>query len=149
LENVKALHDQELAAGRGDVELTYALAAKYPKAAWEWAWQYVFPAKGLSTDPRSGAVRRHHMDEQVLQREMRQAMARAGIAKPASVHTLRRSSATHLLLRGTNIREVQQYLGHSSVETTMEALAEPLRGVCKSEFRIQNPGVRICVRRYE
>jgi integrase len=113
------LHDKELAEGGGDVELPYALAAKYPKAAWEWGWQYVFPAKDKSVDPRSGAVRRHHVDEQVLQRAMREAVVRAGIAKPAHVHTLRHSFATSLLLRGVNIREVQQYLGHASVETTM------------------------------
>jgi integron integrase len=119
LERIKVLHDQELAEGHGDVELPYALAIKYPKAAWEWCWQYVFPAKERSVDPRSGAVRRHHVDEQVLQRVMREAVMRAGIAKPAQVHTLRHSFATHLLLRGVNIREVQQYLGHASVETTM------------------------------
>jgi len=119
LVRVKMLHDKELAEGGGDVELPYALAAKYPKAAWEWSWQYVFPAKDKSVDPRSGAVRRHHVDEQVLQRAMREAVIRAGIAKPAHVHTLRHSFATSLLLRGVNIREVQQYLGHSSVETTM------------------------------
>ena len=119
LGRVKMLHDKELAEGGGDVELPYALAAKYPKAAWEWSWQYVFPAKDKSVDPRSGAVRRHHVDEQVLQRAMREAVIRAGIAKPAHVHTLRHSFATSLLLRGVNIREVQQYLGHSSVETTM------------------------------
>ena len=119
LTRVKTLHDKELAEGGGDVELPYALAAKYPKAAWEWGWQYVFPAKDKSVDPRSGAVRRHHVDEQVLQRAMREAVVRAGIAKPAHVHTLRHSFATSLLLRGVNIREVQQYLGHASVETTM------------------------------
>lgn len=119
LARVKALHDQELADGGGDVELPYALAAKYPKAAWEWGWQYVFPAKDKSVDPRSGAVRRHHVGEQVLQRAVRAAVARAGIAKPAHVHTLRHSFATSLLLHGVNIREVQQYLGHASVETTM------------------------------
>ncbi len=119
LERVKALHGSELAAGHGDVELPYALQNKYPKAAWEWGWQYVFPAAGLSTDPRSGAVRRHHVGEEVLQRAMRQAVVRAGITKHAGVHTLRHSFATHMLMRGVNIREVQELLGHSSVETTM------------------------------
>ena len=119
LARVKTLHEKELAEGGGDVELPYALARKYPKAEREWAWQYVFPAKDKSVDPRSGAVRRHHVDEQVLQRAMREAVVRAGIAKPAHVHTLRHSFATSLLLRGVNIREVQQYLGHASVETTM------------------------------
>lgn len=119
LECVKALHERELAAGHGDVELPYALQAKYPKAAWEWCWQYVFPAAGYSTDPRSGAVRRHHIGEEVLQRAMRQAIIRSGITKHAGVHTLRHSFATHMLMRGVNIREVQEYLGHNSVETTM------------------------------
>jgi integron integrase len=119
LERVKALHEKELAAGHGDVELPYALEVKYPKAAWEWRWQYVFPAAGYSTDPRSGAVRRHHVGEEVLQRAMRQAVVQSGITKPAGVHTLRHSFATHLLLHGVNIREVQEYLGHNSVETTM------------------------------
>jgi integron integrase len=119
LERVKALHDKELAEGHGDVELPYALATKYPKAAYEWGWQYVFPARDRSVDPRSGAVRRHHVDAQVLQRVMREAVVRAGIVKHAGVHTLRHSFATHLLMRGVNIREVQEYLGHRSVETTM------------------------------
>jgi integrase len=98
---------------------TYALHTKYPKAAWEWGWQYVFPAAGYSVDPRSGAVRRHHVGEEVLQRAMRQAVLRAGITKHASVHTLRHSFATHMLRSGVSIREVQEYLGHNSVETTM------------------------------
>jgi len=119
LERVKKLHERELSEGRGDVELPYALQNKYPKAAWEWGWQYVFPAAGLSVDPRSGAVRRHHVGEEVLQRVMRQAVIRAGLVKHAGVHTLRHSFATHMLMRGVNIREVQDLLGHSSVETTM------------------------------
>jgi len=119
LRRVKELHDRELAAGHGDVELPDALEIKYPKAPFEWGWQYVFPASGRSIDPRSGAIRRHHVDEQVLQKAMYEAVNRAGIAKPAHVHTLRHSFATHLLLHGVNIRKVQEYLGHRSVETTM------------------------------
>ena len=119
LARVKTLHDEELAQGHGDVELPYALATKYPKAAWQLAWQYVFPARGRSVDPRSGAVRRHHVDEQVLRRIMRDAVDRAEITKHVGPHTLRHSFATHLLMRGVNIREVQEYMGHKSVETTM------------------------------
>lgn len=119
LGRVRALHDQDLRLGYGEVHLPHALVAKYPNAGREWGWQYVFPAKSLSVDPRSGKVRRHHVGERVVQMAMRQAVARAGIAKPASVHTLRHSFATHLLMRGVSIREVQQYLGHSNVETTM------------------------------
>jgi integron integrase len=119
LARVKALHEQDLRIGHGETHLPHALAVKYPNAGREWGWQYVFPAKELSVDPRSGKVRRHHVGERVLQMAMRQAVARAGIAKPATVHTLRHSFATHLLMRGVNIREVQQYLGHSNVETTM------------------------------
>jgi site-specific recombinase XerD len=96
-----------------------SVRSRHAKAAWEWRWQYVFPTKDKSVDPRSGAVRRHHVEEQVLQRVMREAVVRSAIAKPAHVHTLRNSFATSLLLRGVNIREVQEYLGHKSVETTM------------------------------
>jgi len=112
------LHDEDLAKGHGDVYMPNALDAKYPRAGREWAWQYVFPAKGLSVDPRSNKVRRHHVGEVVLQRAMSEAMHRSGIAKHASVHTLRHSFATHLLMKGVNIREVQEYLGHANVETT-------------------------------
>lgn len=119
LEVVKAQHQSDLAIGVGDVYLPHALAVKYPRAGREWGWQYVFPAADLAVDPRGGAVRRHHLDAQILQRVMRDAVRQAGIVKPASVHTLRHSFATALLLHGTNIRELQQYLGHVSVETTM------------------------------
>ncbi len=119
LERIKELHQRELAKGHGDVELPHALSIKYPKAAWEWGWQYVFPARERSMDPRSGMVRRHHADSQALQRVLREAVQRAGNVKHAKVHTLRHSFATHLLMHGVNIREVQEYLGHKSVETTM------------------------------
>jgi integron integrase len=119
LERVKALHEQDLAKGYGEVAMPGALAIKYPKAGKEWCWQYVFPSRALSVDRMDGKVRRFHATDTSIQAALHKAVRAAGINKPASVHTLRHSFATTLLLNGVDIRQIQTYLGHKKVETTM------------------------------
>ncbi|WP_095508715.1 integron integrase [Rubrivirga marina] len=132
LDYVRALHEKDLAGGHGSVYLPSALAHKYPSAATETAWQYVFPAGRLSADPRSGAVRRHHLTESPVQKAVRRAAKAAGVEKPVSPHAFRHSFATHMLERGADIRTVQELLGHKDVRTTevyTHVLNRGVRGV--------------------
>lgn len=119
VEQVRALHARDLDAGHGEVYLPDALARKYPQAPRELRWQYLFPSARLSQDPRSGRVRRHHIHENSLQKQIRRAANASGILKRVTSHTFRHSFATHLLEAGTDIRTVQELLGHADVNNTM------------------------------
>ncbi len=137
--SVKEIHRRDLAAGFGEIPLPGALARKLPGAAREWAWQWVFPARRRGRDPRSGSERRHHLHETAVQRAVRTAVLRSGLAKRASCHTLRHSFATHLLEGGYDIRTVQELLGHRSVATTMiytHVIGRGAGGVCSPLDRL-------------
>ncbi|MBL3619672.1 MAG: integron integrase, partial [gamma proteobacterium endosymbiont of Lamellibrachia anaximandri] len=145
------LHDEDLRKGFGETYLPSALKRKYPNAAKEWRWQYLFPASRISTDPRSGAARRHHMHESALQKAVRRAAVEAGIDKRVTSHTLRHSFATHLLESGQDIRTVQALLGHANVSTTeiythvMQRGGHGVRSRCqpwRAKRRLVVPGSR-------
>ncbi|WP_188450310.1 integron integrase [Arenimonas maotaiensis] len=118
VEQARALHAKDLAEGYGAVSLPFALARKYPRAETDFGWQYVFPASRRGIDPFDGREKRHHIDEKVLQRAVRAAAIQAGLHLPVSPHTLRHCFATHLLESGSDIRTVQELLGHQDVATT-------------------------------
>jgi site-specific recombinase XerD len=143
LEKVKRLHEEDMAKGCGEVYLPMALAKKYPSASRELRWQYVFPSKNLSQDPRSDSIRRHHVLESGLQKAVKVAVDSAGITKRVSCHTFRHSFATHLLENGVNIRVVQELMGHADVKTTeiythvmekdISAVSSPLDRLLKTD----------------